>query len=94
MNDNDIVLEGKIDVLPANISSKIAGKRIKKDKIEEFCRSVLSAITVSFLADGVGGTNDNHVKTAIMAIQMLWNEKEELKEKLVECQKRLESQHD
>lgn len=76
-----------IELLPPEMNAKLRGKRVDKEKLEAMCRKALESAVISYIADGSGGTNDGFLKTAIMAIQMVWNEKEEWKAK---CE-RLES---
>ena len=76
-----------IELLSPEMNAKLRGKHVNGEKIEAMCRKALDSAVVSFIADGAGGTNDGFLKTAIMAIQMIWNEKEEWKAK---CE-RLES---
>ena len=77
----------KLELLSPEMNAKLRGKRVDGEKLEAMCREALDSAVVSYIADGSGGTNDGFLKTAIMAIQMVWNEKEEWKAK---CE-RLES---
>lgn len=68
-----------IEVLPPKLNAALRGKRANREKIEQMCRKALDSAVISFIADGSGGTNDGFLKSAIMAIQLIWNEKEEWK---------------
>lgn len=67
----------KLDVLPASLAKKVEGKHITYEKLKAFCGMFKSDIACN---DMQGGSDlGTHAKTALMAIQMLWNELEEVK---------------
>lgn len=77
----------KLEVFQPSLNAKLDGKHVKFEKVEEFCKGVISDITVSHLASGGElDPKDDKLRIAITAIQMIWNEKEELKEKLEKIQ--------
>lgn len=68
----------KINILPDELSKQVDGKCVKYEKLIAFCRTLMSDITCS---DMSGGSDlSAHAKTALMAIQLLWNELEEVKQ--------------
>lgn len=68
----------KINILPDELSKQVDGKRVKYEKLIAFCRTLMSDITCNDMA---GGSDlSAHAKTALMAIQLLWNELEEVKQ--------------
>ena len=76
----------KLDILPASLAAECEGKHVKYEKLKKFCETLRSDITCNDMAGGSDiGT---HAKTALMAIQMLWNELEEVKSKLEETYER------
>ena len=83
----------KLDVLPAAISAELDGKHVTYEKLKAFCRTFMSDITANYMA---GGSDiGSHAKSALMAIQMLWNELEEVKaerDDLIERMKRYDLQ--
>ena len=86
----------KLEVFQPALNEKLNGKRVKFEKANEFCREVISDITVSKLCSGDLDPKDEKLRIAITAIQMIWNEKEELKEKLekIQSQKTSDEIHD
>ncbi len=67
----------KLDILPKHLTAQAEGQHIKYDKLKKFCETLRSDIMCNDMAGGSDiGT---HAKTALMAIQMLWNELEEVK---------------
>lgn len=77
----------KLDILPAAISAELDGKHVKYEKLKAFCKTLMSDITCNDMA---GGSDlGSHAKSALMAIQMLWNELEEVKAERDDLRKRL-----
>lgn len=86
----------KLEVFPPALNANLDGQKVKFEKVEEFCRGVISDTTVSKLCSGDLDLKDKKLMTAVTAIQMLWNEKEELKDKLekIQSQKTSDEIHD
>lgn len=86
----------KLEVLQPALNAKLVGKQVKFEKVKEFCRGVISDIAVSKLCSGDIDPKDEKLRTAITAIQIIWNEKEELKDKLekIQSQKTSDEIHD
>lgn len=78
----------RLEVLPKEISAKLAGGPLKYDKVKTFCETAIQNCVVSKLADGQGGSNDGQLKVAILIIEKLWNENAELREKIEEFRDR------
>ena len=57
------------------------GKPIKRDRLEEFLKQVKSAIVIEHVS-GNDSASVGYTKTLAMACQKLFNELEELKEKM------------
>ena len=83
-----------IEVLPPKLNARLSGKRLDKAKLESMCRNALDNAAVSFIADGSGGTNDGYLKQAIIALQMVWNEKEEWKAEALASRRAKEEEGD
>lgn len=76
----------KLDILPKKLAEQIEGKHVTYEKLKAFCGMFRSDIACN---DMQGGSDlGTHAKTALMAIQMLWNELEEVKAKLEEAHER------
>lgn len=76
----------KLDILPEKLAKQVEGKHITYEKLKAFCGMFKSDIACN---DMQGGSDlGTHAKTALMAIQMLWNELEEVKGKLEEAYER------
>jgi len=80
-----------LEVFPPEINAKLKGKKASKTRLEAFCRDAMSDLLTSFVVDSSGGTNDSRLKTALMALQMVWNEKEELKDECLRLRAELEA---
>lgn len=78
----------RLEVLPKDISARVAGKPLNYEKIKTFCENAIQNCVVSRLADGQGGSNDGQLKIAILIIEKLWNENAELREKIEEFTER------
>ena len=67
----------KLDILPPQLTAQAKGQHVKYEKLKAFCETLRSDIICNDMAGGSDiGT---HAKTALIAIQLLWNELDELK---------------
>lgn len=70
----------KLDILPEKLAAECDGKHVKYEKLVKACKDLRSGIMCN---DMQGGSDiSRHAKTILMAVQMIWNELEEAKEKL------------
>ena len=76
----------KIEVFNEELNAKIRGAKLNGERIKEKMLEILKRLNISLMADGNGGFMDEDTKLLLMMLQIVWNEKEELAEKL----KRLE----
>ena len=72
----------KIEVFNEELNSKIRGNRLNGERVREKIKEILGRLNISQIADGNGGFVDEDTKLLLMMLQIVWNEKEELKEKL------------
>ena len=72
----------KIEVFNEEINSKIRGNRLNGERLKEKMQEILGRLNISQIADGHGGFVDQDTKLLLMMLQIVWNEKEELAEKL------------
>ena len=76
----------KLDILPKELAEQVEGKHVTYEKLKAFCGRFKLDIACN---DMQGGSDlGTHAKTALVAIQMLWNELEEVKAKLEEAYER------
>ena len=71
----------QIEVFNEELNAKLRGLRLDGDKVQEKMQSILNRLNVSLISDGQGGFVDDDTKLLLMMLQIVWNEKEELKEK-------------
>ena len=76
----------KIEVFNEELNAKIRGAKLNGERIKEKMLEILKRLNISQMANGNGGFMDEDTKLLLMMLQIVWNEKEELAEKL----KRLE----
>ena len=79
----------KIEVFNEELNAKCRGVRLKGERIKEKMLEILKRLYISQIADGSGGFMDEDTRLLLMMLQIVWNEKEELAEKL----KRLEEDY-
>ena len=79
----------KIEVFNEELNAKIRGAKLNGERIKEKMLEILKRLHVSQIADSNGGFMDEDTKLLLMMLQIVWNEKEELAEKL----KRLEEDY-
>lgn len=72
----------KIEVFNEELNSKIRGNRIHGERLKEKMQEILERLSISQMSDGHGGFVDNDTKLLLMMLQIVWNEKEELAEKV------------
>ena len=72
----------KIEVFNEEINSKIRGNRLNGERLKEKMEAILERLSISQMSDGHGGFIDEDTKLLLMMLQIVWNEKEELAEKL------------
>ena len=72
----------KIEVFNEELNSKLRGVRLNGERIKEKMLEILKRLQVSLIADGSGGFMDDDTKLLLMMLQIVWNEKEELAEKV------------
>ena len=72
----------QIEVFNEELNAKLRGLRLDGERIKEKMLAILKRLQVSQIADGSGGFMDDDTKLLLMMLQIVWNEKEELKEKL------------
>ena len=73
----------KLDILPAPLEAECEGKHVKYEKLVNVCKQLRSDIMCN---DMQGGSDmSTHAKTVLMAVQMIWNELEDVKAKLEEA---------
>jgi len=70
----------KLDILPDKLAAECEGKHIKYEKLVNVCKQMKSAILYNDLQGG--SDMSKHAKTFLMAVQIIWNELEEVKAKL------------
>ena len=76
----------KLDILPDKLTAECEGKHVKYEKLVNACKQLKSDILCN---DMQGGSDiSKHAKTVLMAVQMIWNELEEVKAKLEEAHER------
>lgn len=76
----------KLDILPAQLAAECEGKHVKYEKLVNVCKQLKSDIMCN---DMQGGSDiATHAKTILMAVQMIWNELEDVKAKLEEVYER------
>lgn len=76
----------KLDILPASLAAECEGKHVKYEKLVNVCKQLKSDIMCN---DMQGGSDiSTHAKTVLMAVQMIWNELEDVKAKLEEVYER------
>ena len=76
----------KLDILPASLAAECNGKHVKYEKLVKACKDLRSDIMCN---DMQGGSDmSKHAKTILMAVQMIWNELEEVKTKLEKAYER------
>ena len=76
----------KLDILPANLAAACDGKHVKYERLVKACKDLKMDIMNSDL-QGVSDMS-KHAKTILMAVQMIWNELEDVKAKLEEAYER------
>lgn len=76
----------KLDVLPKKLAAECEGKHVKYEKLARACSQLKSDI----ICDAIQGGSDlsKHATTVLIAVQMLWNELEDVKAKLEEAHER------
>ena len=79
----------KIEVFNEELNAKCRGVRLEGERIKEKMLEILKRLYISQIADGSGGFMDEDTRLLLMMLQIVWNEKEELAEKL----KRLEEDY-
>ena len=79
----------KIEVFNEELNAKCRGRRLNGERIKEKMLEILQRLHFSRIADGSGGFMDEDTKLLLMMLQIVWNEKEELAEKV----KRLEEDY-
>lgn len=72
----------KIEVFNEELNAKCRGLRLNGERIKEKMLEILKRLHVSRIADGSGGFMDEDTKLLLMMLQIVWNEKEELAEKV------------
>lgn len=72
----------KIEVFNEELNSKIRGNRLNGERVREKMKEILGRLNISQIADGNGGFVDEDTKLLLMMLQIVWNEKEELAEKV------------
>lgn len=72
----------KIEVFNEELNAKLRGASLNGERLQEKMQSILHRLNVSMISDGQGGFVDDDTKLLLMMLQIVWNEKEELKEKL------------
>ena len=84
-----ILLAMKIEVLPNGMNAEVRGKRVKEEKLKLILNEAIQKIGVNRLASGNSGDPSMHtIMTLATACQMLWNELEDVKDKLEEALER------
>ena len=67
----------KLDILLAPLAAECDGKHVKYEKLVNVCKQLRSDIMCN---DMQGGSDmSTHAKTVLMAVQMIWNELEDVK---------------
>lgn len=72
----------KIEVFSEELNSKIRGSRINGERLKQKMEEILERLSISQMSDGHGGFIDEDTKLLLMMLQIVWNEKEELAEKV------------
>ena len=72
----------KIEVFNEELNAKCRGVRLNGERIKEKMLEILKRLHISQIADGNGGFMDDDTKLLLMMLQIVWNEKEELAEKV------------
>jgi hypothetical protein len=72
----------KIEVFSEELNSKIRGSRINGERLKQKMEEILERLSISQISDGRGGFVDEDTKLLLMMLQIVWNEKEELAEKV------------
>lgn len=76
----------KLDILPVPLAAECEGKHVNYEKLVNVCKQLRSDIMCN---DMQGGSDmSKHAKTVLMAVQMIWNELEDVKAKLEEAYER------
>ena len=70
----------KLDILPDKLTAECEGKHVKYEKLVNACKQLKSDIMCNNMQGG--SDMSKHAKTVLMAVQMIWNELEEVKAKL------------
>ena len=84
-----ILLTMKIEVLPNDMNAEVRGKRVKEEKLRTILEEAIQRIVVNRLAGAEAGDPSMHtIMTLATACQMLWNELEDVKDKLEEALER------
>lgn len=71
----------KIEVFNEEMNSKFRGVRLDGEKIKEHMKGIISRLSISHISGG-SSFMDEDTKLLLMMLQIVWNEKEELVEKL------------
>ena len=72
----------KIEVFNEELNAKTRGVRLDGERVKEKMLDILKRLHVSRISDGIGRFMDDDTKLLLMMLQIVWNEKEELAEKL------------
>ncbi|MBO6031951.1 MAG: hypothetical protein J6Q22_10960 [Prevotella sp.] len=79
----------KIEVFNEELNAKCREVRLTGERIKEKMLEILQRLHLSRISDGSWGFMDEDTELLLMMLQIVWNEKEELAEKL----KRLEEDY-
>ena len=77
----------KIEIFNEEINSYLRGHRLNGDRLKGAMQNILNRLAISHIKK-VNDNNAHDTRTLLMMLQMVWNEKEELVEKV----KRLEGE--
>lgn len=71
----------KIEVFDEEMNSKVRGVRLDGEKLKEYMKGIISRVSICHIT-GSSSTLDDDTKLLLIMLQMVWNEKEELAEKV------------
>lgn len=72
----------KIEIFDEKRNAALRGHYISGDKLKPLMEKVLQNLAITETVQGEGQFNTHQTLTLLMCMQMVWNEKEELSEKI------------